>query len=58
MTDDQVEKVTRIAAIRLMRREIPGAPPGAVGPPSQWWDAAQEVVDAITPYMREFLRDV
>lgn len=53
MDKDQRDKIVRLTAIHLLHDEIPGAPAGAVGPPSKWWSLAAELVDTVAPYFRE-----
>lgn len=56
VTDEQRTKIIRLAALALIHHEVPGAPAGAIGPPSKWWSEAELIVDAIMPYVQEALR--
>lgn len=56
MTEEQRRKIIRVVALRLLSMEISGAPATAIGPPSQWWTTAEEVVDLVAPYFREVYR--
>lgn len=53
MTEEQRVKIIRVAAHALMQFDVPGAPAGAIGPPSLWWTEAETVVSAVEAYFKE-----
>lgn len=53
--EDVRYKAVRVAALTLLRSEVPGAPAAAVGPPSRWWTQAEEVYEVMIPYVLESL---
>lgn len=55
MTEEERTRLIRLVAVHLMRRDNPGLPIGAIGPPSSWWTTAEDLVDYIMPYMKELL---
>lgn len=54
---DVRKKIVRLVALRLMAMEVPGAPAGALGPPSVWWSMAEDVVDHVLPYLKKAIAD-
>lgn len=53
MTPEQRQAMIRRIALLLLQEDVPGAPSGAIGPPSKWWVTAEGIVDNVSPYYRE-----
>lgn len=56
MDEEQRRRMIRMVGLWLLHQEVPGAPAGALGPPSTWWETAEQVVDMVDPYFREIYR--